>query len=250
MDLGLTGKVILCTGAAGGIGSSTADLFAREGAQVVCVDRDADRLHQLVEELPGEGHLALAADLGAPDAAGQVIADAVRHAGRIDVLAHLAAVLRSIEIDDVTPEQWREHLAVNVEATFFLARGAATAMKRDGAGGRIIVVTSGAWLTGGMPTRAPYAATKGAVTSMLRSFAKVYGPFGITVNAVAPGLIDTAMMRDGLSPRQRAAMEAATPLGRFGRPEEVAATVVFLASSAASFVSGATLNVSGAYTLY
>jgi 3-oxoacyl-[acyl-carrier protein] reductase len=174
----------------------------------------------------------------------------VRHAGRIDVLVHLAAVMRSIEIDDVTPEQWREHLAVNVEATFFLARAAATEMKRHGAGGRIVVVTSGAWLTGGMPTRAPYAATKGAVTSMLRNFAKVYGPFGITVNAVAPGLIDTAMMRDGLSAQQRASMEAATPLGRFGRPEEVAATVVFLASSAASFVSGATLNVSGAYTLY
>lgn len=216
----------------------------------MCVDRDAERVGLVVEGLPGEGHLALPADLSEPDAADRVLADALRHAGRIDVLAHLAAVMRSIEIDDVTPEQWREHLAVNVEATFFLARGAATAMKRLGAGGRIVVVTSGAWLTGGMPTRAPYAATKGAATSLIRNFAKAYGPYGITVNAVAPGLIDTAMMRDGLSAQQRAAMEAATPLGRFGQPEEVAAGVVFLASSAASFISGATLNVSGAYTLY
>lgn len=217
---------------------------------MVCVDRDSERLRQVVEGLPGEGHLALPADLGVPGVAEQVVADAISSAGRIDVLAHLAAVMRSVEIADVTPELWREHLAVNVEATFFLARAVAEEMKRRGDGGRIIVVTSGAWLTGGMPTRAPYAATKGAVTSMLRNFAKVYGPFAITVNAVAPGLVDTAMMRDGLSAQQRAAMEAATPLGRFGEPEEVAAVVVFLASSAASFVSGATLNVSGAYTLY
>jgi 3-oxoacyl-[acyl-carrier protein] reductase len=85
---------------------------------------------------------------------------------------------------------------------------------------------------------------------MLRSLAKAYGPSNITVNAVAPGLIDTAMMRAGVAPEQRRAMEEATPLGRFGTPEEVASVVVFLSSAQASFISGATVNVSGAYTLY
>jgi 3-oxoacyl-[acyl-carrier protein] reductase len=85
---------------------------------------------------------------------------------------------------------------------------------------------------------------------MVRSLAKAYGPHDITVNAVAPGLIETAMMRDGLTPERRSTMEQMTPLGRFGTPEEVASVVVFLASAPASFVSGATINVSGAYTLY
>jgi NAD(P)-dependent dehydrogenase (short-subunit alcohol dehydrogenase family) len=111
-------------------------------------------------------------------------------------------------------------------------------------------MSSGAWLSGGMATRLPYATTKGAVTTMSRGLAKAYGPFGITVNTIAPGLIDTAMMRSGLSDVDRRQMEEATPLRRFGTPEEVASVVVFLASDSASFISGATINVSGGYTLY
>ena len=123
-------------------------------------------------------------------------------------------------------------------------------MKSRSIPGRLILMSSGAWLSGGMSTRLPYATSKGAVTTMSRGLAKAYGPHGITVNAIAPGLIDTAMMRSGLSDVDRRTMEDATPLKRFGTPEEVAAVVVFLASDAASFISGATINVSGGFTLY
>lgn len=250
VDLGLRNKIVICTGAAGGIGRPTAEMFAREGAKVVCVDRDEHQLKDLVDSLPGSGHVALAVTLNDAGSAQRVVDEVMRLFGRVDVLAHLAAVLHTIELDDVTEKQWREHMAVNVDATFFLARAAGTAMKALGEGGRLVVMTSGAWLTGGLPTRTPYATTKGAVTTMLRSLAKAYGPHNITVNTVAPGLIDTGMMRDGLTDERRTAMENMTPLGRFGKPEEVAAVVVFLASAPASFVSGATVNVSGAYTLY
>ena len=147
-------------------------------------------------------------------------------------------------------DDWQKHMDSNVNATFFFARAAASIMKQQGKGGRIILMTSGAWLSGGMSDRLPYATTKGAVTTMARGLAKALGPFGITVNAIAPGLIDTAMMRKGLSDSARLQMEEATPLRRFGTPEEIASVVAFLASDAASFISGATINVSGGFTLY
>jgi glucose 1-dehydrogenase len=250
VDLGLRDKAVICTGAAGGIGRATAHLFASEGARLLCADRDEAQLEAVVEALPGDGHIALPITLSGAGPSVRVVDEAVRRLGRVDVLAHLAAVLNPVALDDVTEEQWREHMAVNVDSTFFLARAAGSAMRSQGGGGRLVVLTSGAWLTGGLPTRAPYATTKGAVSTMLRSLAKAYGPSNITVNAVAPGLIDTAMMRAGVAPEQRRAMEEATPLGRFGTPEEVASVVVFLSSAQASFISGATVNVSGAYTLY
>ncbi len=250
MQMGLRDKVVVCTGATGGIGRPTARLFAEEGATVVCVDREQGALDDLVKSLPGKGHLAIAADLNGRAAADAVVAETLERFGRVDALAHLAAVLRTIDLDQVTEEQWNEHMAVNVNAAFFLARSAAEAMKERGEGGRVMVMTSGAWLSGGMPTRLPYATTKGAITTMVRGLAKAYGPHGITVNAIAPGLIDTAMMRDGLTDDKRAELEEATPLRRFGDPEEIASVVVFLASRPASFIAGATINVSGGYTLY
>ncbi|QJU52713.1 SDR family NAD(P)-dependent oxidoreductase [Herbiconiux sp. KACC 21604] len=250
MDLGLAGKVVVLTGAAGGIGRHTAQRFAEEGATVVAVDRDAAALDTLVAELPGGGHLALAATLTGQDSAEAVVARVLRSRGRIDVVAHLAGVLETIPVPEVDEEQWDRHMNVNVRATFFLTRAAAEWMRAENVAGRILIMSSGSWLSGGMPTRLPYATSKGAVTTMARSLAKEYGPAGITVNCVAPGLIDTGMMRLGLTAERRAEMEAATPLGRFGLPEEIADTTVYLCSARASFVSGATVNVSGGNTLY
>lgn len=250
MRLGLEGKVVVCTGAAGGIGRPTAQLFAEEGARVVCVDRDAAALGDVVSSLPGDGHLGLPVLLKGRASAEEVIARAVAANGRVDVLAHLAAVLQTIDLNDVTEEQWNEHMTVNVNATFFLARAAAEQMRTQGEGGRLVVITSGAWLSGGLPTRLPYATTKGAVTTMIRGLAKAYGPDNITANTVAPGLIDTAMMRSGLTDQERQRLEGATPLRRFGDPKEIASVIVFLASQHASFITGATINVSGGNTLY
>ena len=250
MDLGIRDKVVVLTGATGGIGRPTAIRFAEEGARVVAVDRDADALDELVSQLPGTGHSCLEATLSGKATAESVIDHVLREHGRVDIVAHLAAILEAIPVPDVTEEQFDRHMNVNVSATFFLARAAAEAMRAAGNHGSILLMSSGAWLSGGMPTRLPYATTKGAVTTMARSLAKEYGPDGIRINCIAPGLIDTAMMRTGLAPDQRAAMELATPLRRFGLPEEIADTTVYLCSARASFISGAAINVSGGNTLY
>lgn len=250
MDLGLSGKVVVLTGAAGGIGRQAARRFADEGARVVAIDRNDTALQALVADLPGVGHSSIAATLTGKDTAEAVVAQALREHGRVDVVAHLAAILEPARVPDVTEELWDRHLSVNVGATFFLIRAAAEAMRAAGIPGRIVIMSSGSWLSGGMPTRLPYATSKGAVTTMTRSLAREYGPDGICVNAIAPGFIETPMMREGLEADQWEGAEAATPLRRFGRPEEVADVTVYLSSDRASFITGATVNVSGGNTLY
>jgi len=250
MDLGLNNKVVLVTGAAGGIGRPTAEGLAREGARVVCVDLDEAEASILAEKLPGTGHVGLGAELLGQESADLLVAGVLNMFGRIDALVHLAALLQTIELADVSEDAWDDHMRVNVNAPFFLARNVAESMVEREIEGRLVLATSGAWLSGGLPTRLPYATTKGAVTTMVRGLAKAYGPYGITANTVAPGLIDTPMMRSGLTDSARIDLEQATPLRRFGRPEEIAAVNIFLCSAQASFISGATINASGGNTLY
>jgi len=246
MDLGLHGRVVIVTGALGAIGRPTAALLAEEGARVLLVDRDAGAGAALLGELPGSGHASHADDLRDPGAAERIVAAAQR-LGPLAGLAHLAAVMVPTRLEDVDAELWDLHQDVNVRGAFLLARAAARAMAP---GGRIALVSSGAWLSGGLPDRLPYAVSKGAVTTLVRALARGLGPAGITVNGVAPGMVDSPMMRDGLEPGVRAELERATPLGRFADPAEIAPVIAFLLSERASFVSGATVVVSGGLVLH
>jgi len=248
MDLRLDGQVAICTGAAGGIGRATARLLAAEGARVMLVDRD-ERVEEVLAELPGTGHAAFACDLRDPAAATEIVARTRAELGAPDALAHLAGVMVPCPLEQVDVAHWDLHQEVNVRGSFLLARAAADAMAAAG-GGRIVLTSSGAWLSGGLPDRLPYAVSKGAVTTLVRGLAKALGPRGIAVNGVAPGMVETAMMRDGLAPATRAELERATPLGRFGTPEEIAAVIAFLASPAAGFVTGATVAVTGGVVLH
>lgn len=250
MRMDLNNRIIILSGAGGGIGSATVKLLIEYGAHVVCVDQNAEALQELAKGLPQGKFTIIPIAVTNAASASKVIELSVAMHTRLDALIHMSAVLEALEIDDVTEDQWQRHMEVNINATFFFARAAANIMKEQGKGGRIILMSSVAWLSGGMSTRLPYATTKGAVTTMARGLAKAYGPFGITINTIAPGLIDTAMMRKGLNDSARRQMEEATPLKRFGTPEEVASVVAFLASDAASFISGATINVSGGFALY
>ena len=250
MKIDLTGRIVILTGAGGGIGAASATLLVESGAHVICVDQNESALQELAKSLPQNQITLLPISINDAESASRVIEHSMSLHNHIDALIHMSAVLDVLEIDEVTEEQWQKHMDANVNATFFLARAAANIMKAQNEGGRIILMSSVGWLSGGMSTRLPYATTKGAVTTMARGLAKAYGPYGITVNTVAPGLIDTTMMRKGLSASARSAMEEATPLKRFGTPQEVAAVVVFLASDAASFISGAAIDVSGGFTLY
>jgi NAD(P)-dependent dehydrogenase (short-subunit alcohol dehydrogenase family) len=248
---GMEGKAVLVTGAAGGIGGAAATAFAGAGARVAAHDLHAEEVANVVGELGGDGHLALAGDLRDP-ARPPALVDEVRAAfGRIDALVHVAAVLvRREDLRDVTVEDVDLQQEVNSRATFLLDRAAAEAMREQGDGGRIVNFTSQGWWTGGFGGSVVYSATKGAIVSMTRGLARTYGPDGILVNAIAPGAVDTPMLTDGVSPEALERFVAAIPLGRVAAPSELASVAVFLVSDHASYISGATINVTGAQLMY
>src|SRR5256714_606176 len=248
---GLEGKGVIVTGAAGGIGRKVAEAFATTGARVMAVDLKQDAVEAVVAGLEGQGHRAVGTDLGDLASHDRLVARARSELGSLDVLAHLAAVLRRRNnIDDVSEDDWDFQLDTNLKATFFLCRAAARAMREQGRGGRIITFTSQAWWTGGFGGSVVYAASKGGIVSLTRGMARSYGPYGITVNTVAPGQVITPMLMDGLSEETFQAMNRATPLGRAAEPHEIAGTVVFLASDHAAFISGATINITGGFLMY
>lgn len=251
LGAGLEGKGVIVTGAAGGIGKAVADAFAAAGARVMAVDIDRQKVDDVVAGLEGNGHAAAAIDLCDLSAHAALIERTQKAFGNLFVLAHLAAVLRRRPtLADITEEDWDIQIDVNLKATFFLCRAVAEAMKTQGQGGRIVAFTSQAWWTGSFGGGAVYAASKGGVVSLLRSMARSYGPYNITVNTVAPGQVNTPMLMTGLDPAVLKAMTDATPLQRVAEPEEIAGTVVFLASKHAGFITGATINTSGGFLMY
>jgi NAD(P)-dependent dehydrogenase (short-subunit alcohol dehydrogenase family) len=251
-ELGLEDRGVVVTGGAGGIGREVAAAFASAGARVAVVDLDRERCEAVVAELDTpERHVAIGADLGDLAEHEAILRGVREELGRFDVLAHLAAVLRRREtIDDVTEEDWDVQLDVNLKATFFLNRLAARLFREQGNGGRIINFTSQGWWTGGFGGSVVYAASKGGIVSMSRGLARTLAPDGITVNTVSPGAADTAMMREGSTDEALAGFIRMIPLGRMAQPSELAGIVLFLASDHASYITGATINVSGGQLMY
>jgi NAD(P)-dependent dehydrogenase (short-subunit alcohol dehydrogenase family) len=251
LGAGLDGKGVIVTGAAGGIGKAVAEAFAAAGARVMAVDLEQDKVDETVAGLEGKGHAATAVDLRDLSAQANLVQQTQKAFGNIFVLAHLAAVLRRrASLTDITEADWDIQIDVNLKATFFLCRTVAEAMKAQAEGGRIVCFTSQAWWTGSFGGGAVYAASKGGVVSLLRSLARSYGPYNITINTVAPGQVNTPMLMTGLDPAVLKAMTDATPLKRVAEPEEIAGTVVFLASNHAGFITGATINTSGGFLMY
>ncbi len=248
---GLDGRGVIVTGAAGGMGRPVAEAFAAAGARVMAVDLDQEATEEVVSTLDGEGHIAAGVDLCDLSAQKALIARAVDELGGLYVLAHLAAVLRRRgSLGEVTENDWDFQIDTNLKASFFLCRQAGEAMKAAGQGGRIIAYSSQGWWTGGFGGSVVYAASKGGIISMVRGLARTLGPDGITVNALAPGQVDTPMLMTDLDPAVLRQLLDATPLGRVGAPEEMAGPTVFLASQHASYITGATLNVSGGQLMY
>ena len=248
---GLEGRGVIVTGGASGIGRATVEAMAAAGARVAVVDRNADGVLETINRTDApDRHLAVPFDLGDIAAIDGVVAHVLEVFGDLWALAHVASVLRRQPIEEVTEADWDLQHDVNLKASFFLNRAVGQALVGLGQGGRIINFTSAAFLTGALSGSDAYVASKGGVVSMTRSFAKTYGPHGILVNCVSPGQIDTPMQHvDNPAEIVEAAIQAC-PLRRMGRPEELAAVVVFLASNNASFVHGATINVSGGSSLY
>lgn len=251
LDLGIAGRGYLVTGAAGGIGRAVCRAFAAAGARVAAVDLDAAALARTVEALPGEGpHLALAADIADVEGHDRLVSQALKGLGRLDGLAHLAAVLRRRQdIEEITVDDWDAQIDVNLKATFFLDRAVAAHL-RGASGGSITNFTSQGWLTGGFGGSVVYAASKGGVVSMSRGLARTLAPVGIRVNTIAPGAADTEMLRGGQSEEALAEFVETIPLGRMAEPDELAGVTVFLASDHARYITGATINVTGGQIMY
>jgi NAD(P)-dependent dehydrogenase (short-subunit alcohol dehydrogenase family) len=242
---------VLITGAAGGIGSAVALAFAECGARVAASDVSEQSVRDLVGGLPGEGHAALAADLADTVAHEELVRRAHEAVGPLAALAHLAAVLRRRhELAAVTEADWDAQVDVNLKGTFFLVRAFAERLRAAGQGGAIVTFSSQGWWTGGFGGSVVYNATKGGIVTLTRGLARSYGADGIRVNAVAPGLVDTSMLREGMSDEALGRLVGEVPLGRMAAPEEVAPAVVFLASDHARYITGATLNISGGWLMY
>lgn len=233
-------RVALVTGSARGMGRAMAEVLAASGHRVVGLDR--------MDQEPGPLERVIAADLLESAVPAQVVAEILATEGRLDVLVHNAAILiHEHPIAEVTLDDYERTTAINMRAVFFLSQAAAEAMRPNG-WGRIIAISSVGARTGGLSNSAIYAATKAGVISLMKNFARNYGPHGITANAVAPGAID-GFMTEHMTTAERAAFTSQVPLGRFADPIEVAHVVDFLASDRASFINGATIDVNGGWVM-
>lgn len=241
-------KVAMVTGGASGMGAATARELAAKGATVVIVDRNA------------EGAAPVAAALGAPPITGDVSQSAFCNAavtqvidtyGRLDILVNAAGIIKRTDVIETSDEAWRQIFGVNVDGIFFMCRAALPHMKAQCSG--VVINFGSIWGDIGATGVAAYCATKGAVHNLTRAMALDHARDGIRILAVCPGEVDTPMLSsERAAPPTRAFLDdladRTIPVGRLAQPEEIARVVAFLASDAASYMTGAMVNVDGAFT--
>ncbi|WP_111768672.1 SDR family NAD(P)-dependent oxidoreductase [Nakamurella deserti] len=236
--------ISLVTGAGSGIGAAVARRLADRGDEVVCADRDLASAEKVAA---GVGGMALLMDVTVAGAGQQAVDRTVERFGRLDTLVTCAGIERVGPAAELGTDTVREVLEVNVLGTFDVAAAACRRFVEQGDGGRIVLIGSVNAMIA-LPGQAAYAASKGSVLMLGRSLAVDWARFGVTVNVVGPGVTDTPMSAGTLGdPDRRAAMMRRIPLGRPGRPEEMADAVAFLASERASYITGAYLPVDGGW---
>jgi NAD(P)-dependent dehydrogenase (short-subunit alcohol dehydrogenase family) len=231
---GLNGKRVLITGGAGGIGSATAKRFIQEGAHVYVFDRDEAACQRLLTDLPNLAGYILV-DVADPDSVARAFDELDKRAGGHDILINNAGISIRHSFLDITPQEWRTVLDINLNGVFYVAQQSARRMLAQG-GGVIVNMGSSNGLMG-YPYYADYNASKAGVIELSRSMALELGPT-VRVNAVCPGFIMTPMQEAEYTPEMRQAFENKLPLNKLGQPEDVAALFAFLASDEAGFITG------------
>ena len=242
----LAGKVAIVTGAGQGMGYAVAHRLAAAGASVVVNDVNAAAAEQTADSLRAAGRAALAVpgDVGSSQDVRGIVAAALDRYGGIHILINNAGVLRPTAVIDIEEAEWDLVVNVNLKGTYLCSRAVLPAMREAG-WGRIVNFSSTAGKNVSTVGGAHYTAAKAGVLGFTRHLAKEAAPYGITVNAVCPGLIDTEMVRATISDEQTSAYAASFPIARLGLPEEVAELVAFLASDRAAYITGASLDING-----
>ena len=250
MELGMTGKVVLVAGATSGIGKATAILFARSGASVVLAGRREKLLREITAELTGEGLKAAwtVCDVTDEEQVKAMIDFTVRTFGRLDCAYNNAGIMSDdVETAELDSAEFDRIISINLRSMFLCMKYELRQMLRQGGEGYAIVNCSSIGGLIGLPGRVAYHASKHAVLGMTKCAALEYAARGIRINAICPATIETPMVEKMLA--TGAIREVAEPIGRFGHPEEVASTVLWLCSPAASFIVGQGIAVDGGYTV-
>jgi NAD(P)-dependent dehydrogenase (short-subunit alcohol dehydrogenase family) len=246
----LDGKVAIVTGAGSGIGAATARLFAAEGCSVVVADRQAESAARIAREIGARAE-AMHVDVSKSTEVKAMVDGTVAKRGRIDILINNAGYGITGSVVDTSEEDWDALMSVNVRGVFLGCKYAIPHMKRQGGG--VIVNTASTTSKAGIPNRAAYVTSKGAVAAMTRAMALDHVGDNIRINCVAPGTIESPyfveMMSKASDPAAfRKGLEVRQPMGRMGRPEEIAKAMLFLASDDSSFCTGSTLFADGGWT--
>ena len=241
-------KVVLVTGAASGMGAATAREFSAAGARVLVVDRNADLAVQVASDISADPPLV--GDVSDSSFCQQAVATAVERYGRLDILVNAAGIIVRADGPGTTDEQWQRIMNVNVNGVFYMSRAAVAVMKEQGSGA--IVNFGSIWGEVGAAGVMAYCASKGAVHQITRAMALDHVKDGIRINAVCPGEVNTPMLTSERSAPVTAEMMQAladsVPMGRLAAPVEIARVVLFLSSDAASYMTGAMVNVDAGFT--
>ena len=242
----LTGRVALITGAGRGMGRASAERIAADGARVVVNDLDETRAEEVADRLVSEGSEAvgIAADVSDAADVSRLVDTTSERFGGVDILVNNAGVLRRTGILALDEDEWDLVLDVNLKGTYLCTRAVLPAMKEAG-WGRVVNISSSAGRSVSTLGGPHYTTAKAAVLGFTRAVAKEMAPFGITVNAVCPGLVNTEMVNEVITDAQTRAYADSFPIGRLAEPEEVAELVAFLASDRAAYITGASLDING-----
>jgi 2-deoxy-D-gluconate 3-dehydrogenase len=241
----LDGKVALITGAAAGIGYAIAELFAAQGARLVLLDLNED-VQRIARQLPGDP-LAIPCNVADLAQIRMAVDRAVEKYGRIDILVNNAGVALLAKADEVSEQEWDTTMAINLKAPFFLSQAVARVMAKKG-GGRIVNLASQASVVA-LDRHAAYCSSKAALVLMTKVLAIEWASSGITVNAISPTVVETALGKKAWAGEVGVAMKQKIPLGRFAQPEEIASAALYLASGHARIMTGANLVIDGGYTI-
>jgi NAD(P)-dependent dehydrogenase (short-subunit alcohol dehydrogenase family) len=246
MDLKLDGKIALVTGAGGGIGAAIASTLVNHGCSVYVADSDAAAANKVATEL-GERGYPLTLDVGNATEANAAVERIVRERGRIDIAVNNAGILKTGSILEASIADWDQVCRVNLSGVYYCCKAVLASMVKQRYGKIVNIASVSAMKGGGSFGNVLYGTTKAGVVALTKGLARELAPFGINVNAIAPGVVETNMTGSLLTPERRKAVLAAIPLGRFASTDDIAHVVALLASDVLGYVTGETIVVDGGY---